>query len=83
MANRKPIRKRERARLDRRTASRLLDLNELPRRIANRVLIDLNVDPGRVFRNASLKEKWVFASTAAGRAAEISGAFDCSRRAPT
>jgi hypothetical protein len=76
VGKRKPITKRERVRLDRRTASRLLELNELPRRTTNRVLVDLSKDRGRVFRNASLKEKWVFASTAAGRAAEYSGTFD-------
>jgi hypothetical protein len=74
--DRKPLRRTERARLDRRTATRLLKLKRIPRRLASRVLMDLRDDPGRVYKSNNLREKWVFASVAAERAATYSGAFD-------
>lgn len=74
--DRKPLRRTERARLDRRTASRLLKLKRIPRRLASRVLMDLRDDPGRIYKSNNLREKWVFASVAAERAALYSGAFD-------
>lgn len=74
--NRKPIRRTERKRLDRWTASRLLALQRIPRRLASRILMDLRDDPGRVYKSNNLREKWVFATVAAERAAEYSGAFD-------
>jgi hypothetical protein len=38
--------------------------------------MDLRDDPGRVYKSNNLREKWVFATVAAERAAEYSGAFD-------
>ena len=64
LSERKRIGTTERIRLDKQTVSRLSRL----RRLASRALVDLTVDPGRVFRNGSLKEKWVFRSVAAARA---------------
>jgi transposase InsO family protein len=39
-------------------------------------LVDFDTEPGRVLRNAIKREKWVFSSVAAERAAEVAAAFD-------
>jgi len=40
------------------------------------VLVDVDIDLGRVFRRTGVREKWVFSSIAAERAATYAGAFD-------
>jgi hypothetical protein len=76
VARRKRILSTERRRCDRRTAARLIAQPGGPRRPSDRVLVDVEVDPGHVYRNGALREKWVFASVASKRAADVAGAFD-------
>lgn len=55
---------------------RLQSLGEIAVRSSNRVLVDVDIDLGRVFRRAGVREKWVFSSIAAERAATYAGSFD-------
>lgn len=80
MGKRKKIGKTESRRLDRRMTGRLSELDQAPRRKSSRVLVDVTVDKGRVFRNATLKERWLFSSCASGRAADYAGTFDLFRK---
>ena len=80
MTTRKPIKKTEGRRLDRQIVAVLSEVGRAPRRKSSRVLVDVTVDKGRVFSNASLKERWLFSSCAAGRAAGYAGTFDLFRK---
>ena len=66
----------ERKRLDRQMVQRLHFLKQIAVRSSNRVLVDVDIDLGRVFRRAGVREKWVFSSIAAERAATYAGSFD-------
>jgi hypothetical protein len=74
--NRQRILPHERKRLDSQMVERLQSLHQVPIRTSNRVLVDVDKELGRVFRNASKRERWVFSSVAAERAAEVAAAFD-------
>lgn len=66
----------ERKRLDRQMVQRLQSLGQIAVRSSNRVLVDVDIDLGRVFRRTGTREKWVFSSIAAERAAGYAGSFD-------
>jgi hypothetical protein len=74
--NRKRILPTERKRLDQQMVRRLQSLRQIAIRSSNRVLVDVDVDLGRVFRRTGVREKWVFSSIAAERAATYAGSFD-------
>ena len=74
--NRQRILPDERIQLDSATVKRLKSWREIPIRTTNRVLVDVEFELGRVIRNASKRERWVFSSVAAERAAEVAAAFD-------
>jgi hypothetical protein len=74
--NRERILPDERSKLDSAMVKRLKSWHEIPIRTTNRVLVDVDTEPGRVIRNASKREKMVFSSVAAERAAEVAIAFD-------
>jgi hypothetical protein len=74
--NRERILPHERKRLDSQMVERLQSLHQVPIRTTNRVLVDVDKELGRVFRNASKRERWVFSSIAAERAAEVAATFD-------
>jgi len=74
--NRQRILPDERIQLDSATVKRLKSWREIPIRTTNRVLVDVDIELGRVIRNASKRERWVFSSVAAERAADVAAAFD-------
>ena len=81
MSTGKKPRNRERILPDERThldsqVRRLQSWHQIPIRTTNRVLVDVDTDLGRVIRNASKRERWVFSSVAAERAAAFAAAFD-------
>lgn len=76
MGRRRGIGKTEGRRCDRLTSERLRALDVNPARTVDRVLVDLQHQRGRVFRGASLREKWLFHSTARSRAAEFVLSFE-------
>lgn len=76
MGRRKKIGRTEKRRCDRSTAARLLDLREAPRRVSDRVFVDVQCQVGRVIRRASLRERWVFAAAAVQRAADFVLSFE-------
>lgn len=74
--NRARILPDERRELDARMIERLQSMGLDPIRRNNRILVDVEVDPGMTFSGSSKREKWAFASVAAERAAENALAFD-------
>lgn len=76
MGRRKKLGKTEKRRCDKGTAARLLTLREAPRRVSNRVFVDVQCQVGRVFRKASLRERWLFTATAGQRAADFVLSFE-------
>jgi hypothetical protein len=74
--NRQRILPDERIQLDSAMVKRLKSWGEIPIRTTNRVLVDIDIELGRVIRNASKRERCVFSSVAAERAAEVAAAFD-------
>jgi hypothetical protein len=74
--NRQRILPDERIQLDSAMVKRLKSWGEIPIRTTNRVLVDVDIELGRVIRNASKRERCVFSSVAAERAAEVAAAFD-------
>lgn len=74
--NRERILPDERSKLDSAMVKRLKSWHELPIRTTDRVLVDVEFELGRVIKNASKRENWVFSSVAAERAAEVAAAFD-------
>jgi hypothetical protein len=74
--NRARIMPDERRELDARMIERLTSMGLDPIRRNNRVLVDVEVDPGMTFTDSSKREKWAFASVAAERAAENAIVFD-------
>jgi hypothetical protein len=78
--NRARIMPDERRELDSRMIERLRSMGFDPIRRNNRVLVDVEVDPGMTFAGSSKREKWTFASVAAERAAKYAIAFDLFAR---
>jgi hypothetical protein len=74
--NRERILPDERSKLDSAMVKRLKSWHELPIRTTDRALVDVEFELGRVIKNASKREKWVFSSVATERAAEVAAAFD-------
>ena len=68
--NRERILPDERSKLDSAMVKRLKSWHELPIRTTDRALVDVEFELGRVIKNASKREKWVFSSVATERAAE-------------
>jgi len=74
--NRDRILPDERSKLDSAMVKRLKSWGEMPIRKTDRALVDVEFELGRVIKNASKRENWVFSSVAAERAAEVAIAFD-------